>query len=157
MVGALHILDHTTAVFHGAPTPHRKMCQDGVMAEIVLDVRTPSEFAAGHLRGAVNIDYRAADFHEKAKLLNPDDSYVIYCGGGGRASRAKNVLESLGCSKAASYGLRGAALATGLPVITDEPAGGEPPEPQQCSIRPPVNPNDNPPNQCSIRPLSVED
>ena len=36
---------------------------------VVLDVRTPKEFAAGHIPGAVNIDWNAADFASKAAAL----------------------------------------------------------------------------------------
>ena len=34
---------------------------------VILDIRTPEEFAAGHLAGAINIDYYAADFEDQLR------------------------------------------------------------------------------------------
>ena len=42
-------------------------------AVVVLDVRTASEFAEGHIPGAMNIDQAQDDFMEKAKTLLPKD------------------------------------------------------------------------------------
>ncbi len=55
---------------------------------VILDVRTPEEFAAGHLPGAINIDVNEADFEEKVKRLNPDQPYLVHCAAGGRSARA---------------------------------------------------------------------
>ncbi len=46
---------------------------------VVLDVRTPEEYAAGHLAGAVNIDLESADFSERIDELDPKSSYDVYC------------------------------------------------------------------------------
>ena len=55
---------------------------------VILDVRTPEEFAAGHLPGAINIDVNEPDFEEKVKPLNPDQPYLVHCAAGGRSARA---------------------------------------------------------------------
>jgi len=89
------------------------------MALIVLDVRTPAEYAAGHLRGAVNLDTRSPGFHHRLTLLNPRDSYVVYCNGGRRAARARDIMEGLGFTDVASYSIHGAGVATALPVVTE--------------------------------------
>ena len=88
------------------------------MALIVIDVRTPAEFEAGHIRGAVNLDIRDAGFHRRLMMLSPSDSYVVYCMGGHRAGRAADAMECLGLD-ATSYSMHGASLATGRPVVTD--------------------------------------
>ena len=45
---------------------------------VLLDVRTPGEFASGHLDGALSIDVQAADFDARVAELDPDAAYVVY-------------------------------------------------------------------------------
>lgn len=52
---------------------------------IVLDIRTPREFSAGHIEGAININYYARDFAEKIGELDPQRPYLMYCQAGGRS------------------------------------------------------------------------
>ncbi|MDB6152895.1 MAG: Rhodanese domain protein [Chthoniobacteraceae bacterium] len=54
----------------------------------VIDLRSPEEFAAGHIAGARNIDCSAPDFKEKIGALDKNESYVVHCGGGARSTRA---------------------------------------------------------------------
>ena len=61
----------------------------------VLDVRTPEEFAAGHLAGAYNIDYFNPNFREKAAHLDKTKPYLIHCATGRRSALAREVLRSL--------------------------------------------------------------
>lgn len=58
----------------------------------VLDVRTPSEYSAGHVPGAINIPHtelenRLAELGERR-----DVEIVVYCGTGRRAAMAESVL-----------------------------------------------------------------
>ena len=62
----------------------------------VIDVRTPEEFAEGHIAGGVNINISAPDFSQKIESLDKGKEYLVYCRSGGRASRAKEILESAG-------------------------------------------------------------
>lgn len=62
----------------------------------VVDVRTPEEFEAGHLEGAVNVDYQAADFAEQVAELPMDVPYVVYCASGRRAVGAVEQMRELG-------------------------------------------------------------
>ena len=55
---------------------------------VVLDVRTPKEFAAGHIAGAVNIDFNAPDFAKKVEALDKDKTYLVHCAGGVRSTKA---------------------------------------------------------------------
>jgi len=89
------------------------------MAQVVIDARSPAEYAMGHLRGAVNLDRHDPRLHARLALLNPADSYVVYCNGGHRAGQLRFLLEGLGCADAESYGIRAAQMATGLPIVTD--------------------------------------
>jgi len=72
---------------------------------VVLDVRTPREFAAGHMPGAVNIDFNAPDFAEKVAKLDPSKTYLVHCAGGVRSSKACTKLKSL--SFTSLYNLEG--------------------------------------------------
>jgi rhodanese-related sulfurtransferase len=64
---------------------------------VVLDVRTASEFAEGHLERAINIDYHQNDFLEKAKATLPHDKKIaVYCRSGRRSSGAATKLSEDG-------------------------------------------------------------
>ena len=60
---------------------------------VILDVRTASEFAEGHIEGAINIDQAESDFIEKAKSTLPIDKKIaIYCRSGRRSANAAGQL-----------------------------------------------------------------
>ena len=69
-------------------------------AALVIDVREPSEFEAGHLAGAENIPVGQVEsrVEEIAKKLagDKDKPIVVYCKSGARAGRAKAALEQAG-------------------------------------------------------------
>jgi rhodanese-related sulfurtransferase len=54
----------------------------------VLDVRTPDEFAAGHIKGARNVDFLDADFEKQVAALDATKPVLIHCASGNRSSRA---------------------------------------------------------------------
>ncbi|MDN4483040.1 rhodanese-like domain-containing protein [Demequina lignilytica] len=58
---------------------------DGV---VVIDVRTPAEYAEGHLPEAVNIDVQGADFDAQVAALDPEGEYAVYCRSGNRSRAA---------------------------------------------------------------------
>ncbi len=63
---------------------------------VVLDVRTPAEFADAHLAGAVNLDVNAADFRTKLSAFAKDVPYAVYCRSGNRSGTALTVMKGLG-------------------------------------------------------------
>jgi len=63
---------------------------------VILDVRTPGEFAEGHIDGAVNLDVQAPDFEKRLRRLDRKKSYLIYCRTGNRSRRATIAMEALG-------------------------------------------------------------
>jgi len=63
--------------------------------QVVLDVRTAEEFESGHLAGAINIDFYAADFRNLLDELNKDTSYVLYCRSGNRSAETSRVMGEL--------------------------------------------------------------
>ncbi len=82
---------------------------------LVLDVRSPSEFAAGHVPGAHHLF--VAHLGERLAELDPAKTIVTYCGSGYRASIAASVLKRAGFSDVANVpGSWTAWNAAGLPV-----------------------------------------
>ena len=70
---------------------------EGDGAVQLVDVRTPDEFAAGHIAGAVNIDWYASDFLEKARAaLSKDSPVLLYCRSGKRSAAASAKLSKEG-------------------------------------------------------------
>ena len=65
---------------------------------VLLDVRTPSEFAAGHIAGAVNIDVESATFPQLVAALDPTKNYAVYCRSGSRSKAAMSAMEQAGFS-----------------------------------------------------------
>lgn len=79
--------------------------QSQLGSSLILDVREPAEFAAGHLPGAVNIPRGVLEFkidsHPdfQGKLQAP---IVVYCQSGGRSALATQALNQLGYAQAVS-------------------------------------------------------
>lgn len=63
---------------------------------VILDVRTPAEFAEGHLPGAVNIDVESGTFAEDVAALDKDATYAIYCRSGNRSQVAMSEMADQG-------------------------------------------------------------
>ncbi|TFD54446.1 rhodanese-like domain-containing protein [Cryobacterium frigoriphilum] len=86
---------------------------------VVVDVRTASEFEAGHLDGAVNIDVQSADFDALIGALPAAGDYVVYCASGNRSAGAVDRMEGLGFTAVTDAGgISEAETATGLAVVT---------------------------------------
>ena len=66
-------------------------------AVFLVDVRTPEEYAEGHLRGAANIDWNAPDFLEQVQAVCPKVTPVaVYCRTGRRSGEASKKLSQAG-------------------------------------------------------------
>ena len=74
---------------------------DGLMADppaglVVLDIRTPEEFGAGHIAGATNLDFYAASFAADLAELDRGVPYLVYCHTGNRSGMATQAMQQLG-------------------------------------------------------------
>ena len=75
----------------------------------IIDVRSPLEFAAGHLKGAVNIPYdRIEQAIGSIEGLEKNSAILLYCLSGARSAFACQVLAQLGFTRA----VNGGAMAT---------------------------------------------
>lgn len=61
---------------------------------VILDVRTPDEFEAGHIAGAKNFDFYGDDFAAQLKGLDKSKEYLVHCASGVRSG--KTVKEMAG-------------------------------------------------------------
>jgi len=88
-------------------------------AAIIIDVRTPEEFAAGHLQGAVNYNVEDGTLDRVLQSLDPSANYLVYCRSGRRSALATSLLNGAGFARVTDLGaLDDAASSTGLPVVT---------------------------------------
>lgn len=62
----------------------------------VIDVRTPEEFADGHIAGAVNIPVQDANFSAQVAALDPNATYAVYCRSGNRSQPAVAAMSDAG-------------------------------------------------------------
>jgi rhodanese-related sulfurtransferase len=64
---------------------------------LIIDVRTPQEYAQGHIANALNIDYLKQDsFVQKFAGFNKTQPVYLYCGSGNRSGKAAKQLAALG-------------------------------------------------------------
>jgi len=62
----------------------------------IVDVRTPEEFAQGHIEGALNIPVEYADFTDQVSQLDADGTYAVYCRSGNRSQTAVDQMSGVG-------------------------------------------------------------
>jgi rhodanese-related sulfurtransferase len=112
--------DQTTASQHRSfknigPAEFDALRQKG--ANVVLDVRTQKEYDAGHIPGAVHIDFYSSDFKKQIAKLDKSKTYLVHCASGGRSAKACSQMEKLNFTNL--YNLKGGMRAwekAGKPV-----------------------------------------
>lgn len=109
---------HDTITSVSAPEFNKAIKADSMQ---LLDVRTPQEYAEGHIDGALNIDVRYDDFQKMAeKDLSKDSTILVYCRSGRRSMDAAKILTKLGYKV---VNLKGGIIEwkeEGLPVTGEE-------------------------------------
>lgn len=63
---------------------------------VVIDVRTPAEFASGHVANAVNIDVESGNFEQEISALDKSKTYALYCRSGRRSASASGIMSDAG-------------------------------------------------------------
>ena len=63
---------------------------------VILDVRTPGEFAAGHIQGAININVEDQSFDSQIASLDKSATYAVYCHSGRRSGIATAAMAKAG-------------------------------------------------------------
>ena len=113
--------DTTVAVGYQAlaPAAADALLQNPPGGLVILDVRTPEEFAAGHIAGAVELDLQGAAFESDVAELDPETPYFVYCHTDNRSGQAVAYLQEHDFTSL--YELTGGIAAwetAGLPVVT---------------------------------------
>lgn len=91
-----------------APADYKKALADENV--VVIDVRTPQEYAGGHIDGAINVNVMDRNFSNLIQENAPKDKQVmIYCRSGNRSARASAIMKDLGYPTV--YDLRGGYMA----------------------------------------------
>lgn len=86
---------------------------------VIIDVRTPGEYAEGHLRGALNIDIQSPDFAAQVMELDKDGEYFIYCRTGNRSGQAIASMSQMGFTTMFNGGgLQEASDISGIDIVT---------------------------------------
>ena len=94
-----------------------KVAEAGV---ITLDVRTPGEFAEGHLKGARLIDFQSGNFENEISIPDKNATYAVYCRSGNRSGQAVKVMRDTGFTKV--FNMNGGVIDwanAGLPLVNN--------------------------------------
>lgn len=83
----------------------------------IIDVRSPEEFAEGHVKGALNIPFNQIDKHQDLLNSLKDKTLVVYCRSGRRAGIFENTLSKEGFNLLHLTGDMNAWQAENLPTV----------------------------------------
>lgn len=102
---ALTALDMVAAAKKHIQEIDAATAQSQLGSSLILDVREPAEFAAGHLPGAINIPRGVLEFqigNHPAFQGKQTADITVYCQTGGRSALATHALNQLGYAQAVS-------------------------------------------------------
>ena len=95
----------------GQEVSYRQINMDGAItmmeeesSYIILDVRTPEEFADKHIPGAINIPNETISTEEIPELPDKDQLILVYCRSGNRSKQASEKLAALGYTNIVEFG-----------------------------------------------------
>lgn len=71
---------------------------------IILDVRTPEEFAQRHIPGAINVPNEIIETEALSQLPDKDQLILVYCRSGNRSKQASEKLVALGYTNVVEFG-----------------------------------------------------
>jgi rhodanese-related sulfurtransferase len=94
-----------------------KAAETGV---ITLDVRTPGEYAEGHLQNAQLIDFQSGNFENEILSLDKNATYAVYCRSGNRSGQAVKVMQDAGFTNV--FNMNGGVIDwtnAGLPLVNN--------------------------------------
>ena len=84
---------------------------------VLLDVRSPEEYASGHLQGARNIPHDRIEAEIASVAPDKSAPVILYCRSGRRADTALKAMRSMGYENVSNFGgLEDARKRLGIPV-----------------------------------------
>ncbi|TPE42890.1 rhodanese-like domain-containing protein [Pontibacter mangrovi] len=99
-------------------TPSEFKQQNMNRKTVLLDVRTPEEYAGGHLDGAMLSDFRGGEFAKDMQNWDKDKVYYLYCASGNRSGKASEMLKQAGFKHIYDLGGYQSLVEAGLPTET---------------------------------------
>ena len=88
---------------------------DDPASHLLIDVRTPEEFASGHIDGSVNIPVE--EMQGRLDDVPSDVPIVVYCRSGNRSATAARILTEAGYAHVYDLGGIQDWVAEGLPIV----------------------------------------
>ena len=85
----------------------------------IIDVRTLSEYASGHLLGSLNINVESGTFDTDIANLDKDATYAIYCRSGRRSTVAAEKMAEAGFTKIINFNSGGFDQLAAAGAITE--------------------------------------
>lgn len=85
---------------------------------VIIDVRTPEEYADGHIENTINLDYYSKTFEDELHKLDKNKTYLIYCRSAHRSGMVLDTMKALGFIEV--YNMLGGIIqwkAEGFPTI----------------------------------------
>jgi rhodanese-related sulfurtransferase len=85
---------------------------------IILDVRTPEEYADGYIAESIPLDFYADDFEAELDKLDKNKTYLVYCRSGNRSGKSVKMMKDLNFREV--YDVDGGILrweAAGFPMV----------------------------------------
>lgn len=92
------------AVYVSISAQRAKQLMDGESDYVVLDVRTPEEYADGHIKGSMLIPYNEIGERAEDELPEKDKLILVYCRSGRRSKIAAQALAELGYTNVKEFG-----------------------------------------------------
>jgi rhodanese-related sulfurtransferase len=115
----LSFAGHNPAVTLLTPGQAYELLSSRARDLVILDIRTPGEFATGHIKGAINMDYRSGAFAREIGRLDRSRTYLVYCRTGRRTAGAIDIMTALGFRRIIQVaGDIEGWKAAGLPLVT---------------------------------------
>jgi len=109
--------DQTAGTYKTVSSTEFQSLEKKVPNLVLIDVRTPAEFQASKIKGAMNINVSASDFESQIEKLDKAKPVALYCASGRRSAHAMDIMRQKGFTTI--YNLDGgikAWAAAGLPV-----------------------------------------
>ena len=96
--------NHQTNTYRSITMDEAVAMMDQETGYIILDVRRPDEFAAGHIPNAINVPNESIGTDEIPELPNKDQLIMVYCRSGRRSKEASAKLVKLGYTNIVEFG-----------------------------------------------------
>ena len=97
------------------PAQYEQQFANASSPYVLIDVRTPDEFASGHIAGAINISVQTLP--DRLSEVPHDKPIVVYCHSGNRSAQAAVILSNAGYTNIFDLGGILAWTAAGLPTF----------------------------------------